>query len=155
MVLIPRMNGQVTDERPLRMTRQRRVILEELKSLRTHPTAQELFDRVRRRLPRISLGTVYRNLEILSARGMIHTLEIGSPQRRYDGNADDHYHLCCIRCGRVDDAPMARLADLEKALGQASGYDVVGHRLEFRGICPECRAREQEPPSFPNSEEGR
>lgn len=121
------------------MTPQRRVILEELKNFETHPTAREVYDRVRDRLPRISLGTVYRNLELLSRRGMIHRLGLGSGERRYDGDTDDHYHLCCIRCGRIEDAPMARLAHLEEMLGKTNGYDVIGHRIEFTGLCPSCK----------------
>ena len=147
------MGGQTTEEEPLRMTRQRRVILEELKGLSTHPTARAIHDRVRRRVPGISLGTVYRNLEILSGRGTIRTLELACPPRRYDSDTEDHYHLCCIRCGRVDDAPISPISDLEEALGEASGYALVGHHVEFKGICPECRAREHEPHSFPNCKE--
>jgi Fe2+ or Zn2+ uptake regulation protein len=128
----------------LRITPQRRVILEELRSVHEHPTAREVFDRVRVRLPHISLGTVYRNLEILSRRGMIRTLELGCTERRYDGDTDDHYHLCCIRCGRIEDAPMAPLAGLEEALDATTGYALIGHRLEFKGICPGCQAAQKD-----------
>jgi Fe2+ or Zn2+ uptake regulation protein len=124
----------------IRMTPQRRVILEELRLLPGHPTAREVFDQVRRRLPRISLGTVYRNLDAFARHGMIRTLELGCAGRRYDDDLDEHYHLCCIRCGRIVDAPMERLNGLEEALGEAAGFEVVGHRLEFEGICPECKA---------------
>ena len=71
------------------MTRQRPVILEELKNLTTHPTADELYSMVRRRLPRISLGTVYRNLEILSEMGLAQKLESAGAQRRYGGDVTD------------------------------------------------------------------
>ena len=122
------------------MTRQRRVILEELRLLSGHPTAREVFDHVRRRLPRISLGTVYRNLDAFARHGMIRTIELGCAGRRYDDDLDEHYHLCCVRCGRIVDAPMGRLDGLEEALGDADGFDVLDHRLRFEGICRECKA---------------
>ncbi|MBW2172694.1 MAG: transcriptional repressor, partial [Deltaproteobacteria bacterium] len=88
------------------MTPQRKVILEELRMADSHLTADDVYKMVRARLPRISLGTVYRNLEILSRLGMIHKLELGGMQKRFDGKTQDHYHLRCLRCGRIDDVPM-------------------------------------------------
>ncbi len=123
----------------LRMTTQRQVILEELKKLKTHPTAGELCQIVRERLPRISLGTVYRNLEILSRQGMIQKLEVGGTEMRFDGATHNHYHLRCLHCGRVDDLDMEVVAGLEQRAGEISDYDIIGHRLEFVGICPQCR----------------
>jgi len=125
----------------LRMTRQRRVILEELKAVSSHPCAAEVYEKVRRRLPRISLGTVYRNLELLSDAGMIQRLDIESGRRRYDGRTGSHYHLRCMRCGRVEDVPLEPVADIESAVGQLSGYEISGHHLEFFGLCPDCRAK--------------
>ena len=76
-----------------RMTRQRRVILEELKKANSHLTADGVYDVVRQQLPRISLGTVYRNLEILSESGVIKKLEFGSSQKLFDGRPENHYHV--------------------------------------------------------------
>ena len=75
----------------LRMTQQRQVILEELRNVNTHPSADEIYEMVRKRLPRISLGTVYRNLEILCASGEIQKLEAGGSIKRFDGNPRNHY----------------------------------------------------------------
>jgi Fur family ferric uptake transcriptional regulator len=122
-----------------RMTHQRKVILDEIRKVKTHPTADEVYDLVRKRLPRISLGTVYRNLEILSARGLIQRIGPPSQQMRFDGDTKDHYHLRCVSCGRVEDAPMISVDDLEEAVRNQSDYSIVGHRLEFMGICPACR----------------
>lgn len=124
----------------IRMTPQRRLILDELRGCMTHPTAKEVYDRVRVRMPRISLATVYRNLDSLSRQGIIGRMELGCAERRYDGDPHDHYHLCCVRCGRIADAPIERLRGLEDTLASASGYTVLGHWIEFRGICPDCRA---------------
>jgi Fur family ferric uptake transcriptional regulator len=141
------------EQKPLRMTKQREAILQALRSLETHPTAQDVHDQVRLRVPHVSLGTVYRNLEILSAHGLIGKLELACHQRRYDGQLGMHYHVCCIRCGRVDDAPISPVAHLEGAVARVSGYEVLGHRLEFNGICPRCKG-DPGPVSSANGSEG-
>ena len=122
----------------LRMTRQRRVILEELRKVNTHQSADEVYESVRKRLPRISLGTVYRNLEILSESGDIQKLEPGCSLKRFDGNPSEHCHIRCVRCGRIADAPM--IPDLEIDLGRVNTteFEIIGHRLEFLGVCPNC-----------------
>jgi Fur family ferric uptake transcriptional regulator len=126
-----------------RLTRQRRVILEVLRSRHTHPTADTLYEMVRQRLPRISLGTVYRNLEILTALGEIQTLELSGSQKRYDGVPKKHYHIRCLNCGRIDDAPIAPLNTLEDSLYGSTVFTIMGHRLEFIGLCPLCSQDEQ------------
>jgi Fur family ferric uptake transcriptional regulator len=123
------------------MTPQRQVILEELRGVRSHPSADEIYAMVRRRLPRISLGTVYRNLEILSELGKIQKLEAGGALKRFDGNSENHYHIRCTCCGKVVDAPFEVMERLEERLETPDGYLVFGHRLEFQGICPGCRER--------------
>ena len=120
------------------MTRQREVILKELRSAKIHPSADEVYERVRRYLPRISLGTVYRNLEILSEMGEIQKLELGGDIKRFDWNPKKHYHIRCMQCGRVDDAPIAPLQQVEDELYGATVFTIIGHRLEFEGLCPEC-----------------
>ena len=127
------------DRLNFRMTPQRKVILEELRKVNTHPSADEIYAMVRRRLPRISLGTVYRNLEILAENGQIQKLELGSSLKRFDGVAENHYHIRCIRCDRVVDAPVDFDPALDQKLKSISDFDIIGHRLEFIGICPACR----------------
>ena len=99
-----------------------------------------MFEIVRQRLPGISLATVYRNLERLSELGMVLKLDLGGGQARYDGALEAHDHVRCVRCGRVEDL---RLIPIEA--GQQDpleGYEVLGRRLEFYGVCPECRKQE-------------
>ena len=122
----------------LRMTRQRKVILEELCKVDTHPSADEVYAMVRKRLPRISLGTVYRNLEILAERGQIQKLEPGGTLKRFDGKTESHYHLRCIRCDRMIDAPVDFDVMIKHDLKSATDFKIIGHKLEFIGICPEC-----------------
>jgi Fe2+ or Zn2+ uptake regulation protein len=122
-----------------RMTRQRRVILEELQKTKTHPTADELYNRVREKIPNVSLGTVYRNLEVLSQCGVILKLETTGSHMRFDPNVENHYHIRCVNCGRVADAPVEMFDGIDAQLEQASRYRIIGHRLEFMGICPHCQ----------------
>ena len=121
-----------------RMTRQREVILEEIRRAKVHPSADEVYEMVRKRLPRISLGTVYRNLEILSELGEIQKLELGGDIKRFDWDPKKHYHVRCLKCGRVDNAPIAPLREIEDELYGATVYTIIGHRLEFEGLCPRC-----------------
>jgi len=129
-------------EKNLRMTRQRKVILEELRKLNTHPSADEIYEVVRHRLPRISLGTVYRNLEVLSELGEIQKLELSGLLKRFDWDTKKHYHIRCVRCSRVDDAPIAPLNQLDNELYGATVFEIIGHNLEFTGLCPECSRQE-------------
>ncbi len=124
------------------MTRQRKVILEELRKLNTHPSADEIYEVVRHRLPRISLGTVYRNLEVLSELGEIQKLELSGLLKRFDWETKKHYHIRCVRCSRVDDAPIAPLNQLDNELYGATVFEIIGHNLEFTGLCPECSRQE-------------
>jgi Fe2+ or Zn2+ uptake regulation protein len=124
----------------LRMTRQRKIILEELRKVNTHPCADEIYESVRRRMPRISLGTVYRNLEILSRLGEIQKLEVGGILKRFDGLAENHYHIRCTSCGRVSDVPIPTMEGLEDDIQGISEFTVLGHRLEFIGKCGDCAA---------------
>lgn len=124
-----------------RMTRQRQVIIEELRKVKSHPTADEIYRKVRRRLPRISLGTVYRNLEILSDSGSVSKLDLAGRQRRFDGDLTPHYHVRCVQCERVEDVMAKPQTRLEESFTDATGYRIIGHRLEFIGICPRCQKR--------------
>ena len=118
------------------------MILEELCRLHSHPTATDLFDIVRRRLPRISLGTVYRNLDQLAEAGMIQRLESGGGQARFDGNIEPHQHVRCIHCGAVADVHDGPTEPAVHNITSAGGYEIISCHLEFIGVCPDCR-REQ------------
>ena len=122
----------------LRRTRQRKVILEELCKVDTHPSADEVYAMVRKRLPRISLGTVYRNLEILAESGDIQKLEPGCTLKRFDGKTENHYHLRCVRCDRVVDAPVDFEVTIRQDLKNTTDFKIIGHKLELIGICPAC-----------------
>ncbi|MCP4378625.1 MAG: transcriptional repressor [bacterium] len=134
------MNNKQNNTKPteLRMTRQRRVILEELGTPNHHPTADAIYHRVRLKIPNISLGTVYRNLEVLSQSGQIRKLHVGSSQKQFDGALHPHYHVRCIQCGHLSDLPSEPFGDLEATARGNSGFNIVGHELEFEGLCEQC-----------------
>ena len=131
---------QTSQTQTRRMTRQRQVVLEEVRKVRSHPTADEVYEMVRLRLPKVSLGTVYRNLDRLSRDGLIATIE-GPGQRRYDGDMDDHTHLRCTRCGYVGDAEPIEVP-LEQFSDTAGDFEISSCRVEFLGTCGECRNRQ-------------
>jgi len=126
-------------DRPQRRnTRQREIMLQELQKLTTHPTAVGLYRIVARRLPKISLGTVYRNLDLLARTGVIQKLEFGSEEARFDGNTTPHDHIRCVKCGRVDDIAPQQLDLSGGAKDDFHGYSVLVRRVEFFGVCPQC-----------------
>jgi Fur family transcriptional regulator, ferric uptake regulator len=122
----------------MRLTTQRQIILEELGKVTSHPTANEVYDMVRRRLPRIGLGTVYRNLELMADIGIILKLEVGGTQKRFDATVEPHYHIRCSACGKVNDVHMAIQEQINQLAEEASNYKILGHHIEFSGICKDC-----------------
>lgn len=123
----------------LRMTNQREMILQELKKSKEHLTADELYERVKKKMPRISLATVYRNLEILSEVGMIGKLEVSGRQKRFDWDTSEHDHIFCVKCHRVDNLELDRSKLGLMSPENVNGYKVTGFRLEFAGLCKNCR----------------
>ena len=124
----------------LRMTNQREMILRELKKSKGHLTADELYERVKKFMPRISLATVYRNLEILSDVKMIKKLEISGRQKRFDSELEDHDHIYCVECHRIENLDIGA-NHVELPVDDAHGYTVTGRRLEVTGICPRCQKK--------------
>ena len=129
-----------------RHTRQGRAILEALREVNTHPTAAELYDLLRCSLPRISLGTVYRNLEALARDGLIRKLVSGHEEARFDGDLSRHHHVRCVECGRVADVRDVATDSIQTAeVGRLTGFEILGHRLDFFGVCPKCLAHRLSP----------
>lgn len=121
------------------MTRQGKLILEVLRESRDHLTADEVYDEVKKELPNISLATVYRNLEKLVETGDIQRAGLGGSKRRYDARLDTHYHIRCLLCGGLQDLPITPEVTVEEGEWGKTDYDILGHELEFVGVCPECR----------------
>ncbi len=134
----------------MRMTSQREIILEELKKLKSHPTADELYLVVKKRLPRISIATVYRNLEQMSEAGIVRKLEYSGRQKRFDGRAYPHNHVHCVKCGRVADVMTRPGKDIRAVIEDACGYKIIDDHVEFTGICPECQSEQPKDPGILN-----
>lgn len=122
----------------IRLTRQRAIIMEVLKGTTLHPTADWIYDRVRKRCPNVSLGTIYRNLNLLKEKGLIRELTFGKNTARYDYNFEPHHHIICLKCGKLEDIECEVHPNLNKSVEKMSGYKIVAHQLEFNGICPGC-----------------
>jgi Fe2+ or Zn2+ uptake regulation protein len=125
----------------LRWTPQRKAIVEVLWGSADHPTAEQIYELVRRRHPEMSKATVYNTMEVLAAVGQVETLHTTDGVRRYDPNPVPHHHLRCRGCARVIDLPASELpgvAPLPERL--TSGFKVYGYRIEFQGLCESCRA---------------
>ena len=121
-------------------TNQRRVIMEELRKLKSHPTAEELYCKVRERIPLISLATVYRNLDVLSEAGEVLRLEIAGKQKRFDGDVSNHHHMRCSVCGAVVDIDCPRLKNVDRELAAVlEELDCSSFSLELSGVCRNCR----------------
>lgn len=121
-----------------RRTRQLTAICEVVAAAHDHPTADEVCERVRRRLPRISLGTVYRNLQKLADQQQLRAVHLADRPTRYDGMLAAHDHFLCERCGTVADLPRTVPARPDCAGLNQAGYRVRAHALTFYGLCPDC-----------------
>ena len=123
----------------MKISKQGAVILEELRKLKSHPRSDELYDLVRRRLPRVSLGTVYRNLDRLQREGLVQEVYCGDFVR-YDGNVSAHDHFFCQHCRRVWDTAHAESAPPGDPTPALPGFLVAGQYRMFFGLCPECQS---------------
>lgn len=126
----------------MRQTRQRQLILEHLKKTANHPTATEIYDRVRQDLPNISLGTVYRNLETLCNLDLARKIETFGGQKRFDAIVADHMHAICTKCGKVRDIEAGPEFNPDELRRIDSDFEITGVRVDLLGICPECRRTE-------------
>ena len=124
-----------------RNTKQRQIILDELRKVRTHPSADTLFKMVRRRIPDISYGTIYRNLNLLKDENRVLELSFGKHSCRYDGTVKEHFHLFCLECENVFDVEETGLGRLDKKIADKMNFRVEYHRLEFFGYCDSCKTK--------------
>lgn len=127
-----------------RRTIQRAIIYETLIRDKSHPSAQQLHKKVRRRIPHISFGTVYRTLNLLKEQGVVLELPLGNDASRWDGNRAPHYHFICESCQKIIDLPFVVRRDLDRKLERGSDLKVFNHRLEFYGLCAQCQAIQKE-----------
>ncbi len=124
---------------PGRNTKQRRLVLDAVRARTDHPSADDIYLDVRRQDSRVSRGTVYRNLNILAEAGEITHVKVPAADR-YDLRLDRHYHLFCVSCGAVCDAPIPYREAYDRRVEAQTEFQVARHRLIFEGLCGKCRA---------------
>ena len=122
----------------LKHSRQRDAILNMLRSRYDHPTAEQIYTDLKVEFPRLSLGTVYRNLSLLESMGEILKISAAGTSERYDGNPGDHYHFVCEICSRVDDVCVPVNTDINSEVHSVTGAKVNKHTTLFFGTCKEC-----------------
>lgn len=122
-----------------RQTKQRKIILDYLNKNRCHPSADEIYDAVRVEMPHISLSTVYRNLDFLQRNGIIKAIETGGGQRRFDYNTEDHHHIRCVKCRKVEDIELDLNNDIAEYCSGKTDFEILGYDIDIYGICPACK----------------
>ena len=125
----------------LRLTPQRSAVLDVLTTSRDHPTAAEVYERVRELSPGIGPATVYRALGFLVERGYALELTLdGGAAARYDANTARHDHLVCQGCGRAEDVDSPVPAGVVDRVSHDTGFSISGYALQYHGLCPQCQA---------------
>ncbi len=128
----------------LRLTPQRLAICRLLASTDQHPSAQMIYEQLRPEFPSLSLATVYNTLDTLVRLGVVNALgSVGDDTVRYDADTSPHVNLACIVCHRVTDLPSRYVEALEREVAVTSGYHLMGARVVYYGLCPECQQRER------------
>jgi Fe2+ or Zn2+ uptake regulation protein len=122
-----------------RSTPQRQFILDYLRASLTHPTADEIFQAVRKNLASISFGTVYRNLDLLEKMGEISSIYYSKDHVRYDPIPEKHYHFICLNCDKVEDLVFQEIPDIDKQVEKTLPVKVTHHLLNFYGHCADCK----------------
>ena len=128
----------------LKKSRQRDAILANVEGRNDHPTADMIYMDIRKEIPNISLGTVYRNLSLLADLGEILRVSINGKAERFDGITNFHYHFVCRECNQILDLPMDYVSEINKLAQKAFPGQITGHDAFFYCYCPECMKRQQE-----------
>lgn len=127
----------------IKYSKQREVIKTNLANRYDHPTAETVYLDVKNEFPNISLGTVYRNLSLLTELGEIQKISTCMGPDRFDGNPAQHYHFLCRKCGCVMDIDLENQDYLDNAASEVFPGSIEGHSVQFYGVCPECMKNPQ------------
>jgi Fur family transcriptional regulator, ferric uptake regulator len=129
------------DERGLKSTRQRSLIIDTFFELQGHPTVEELWGQVRQEDERVSVATVYRTMKLLSDSGLAHARNFGDGQTRYEAavGKEHHDHLICTGCGAIVEFENDRIEQLQGAVARKHGFLVTNHKMELYGLCRRCQ----------------
>jgi Fur family peroxide stress response transcriptional regulator len=126
-----------------RLTPQRMAVLKILATSEGHPSVEQIYERVKVDFPMTSLATIYKTVTLLKEMGEVLELGFSDDSNRYDGHKPyPHPHLICIKCKKIVDPQVAALSELHQEVAQSTNYRILSHRLDFFGICPQCREEE-------------
>jgi len=137
----------------LKYSRQRAAIWDYIKDRKDHPTADMVYEGVRKDYPKISLGTVYRNLMLMKDIGKIRTVEVGDGAIHFDPNVSEHDHFICSCCGKVIDIDVEDIARIKELASRNFGGRIDGYSAFFYGICEECIAKAAHAEPVPSSDQ--
>ena len=122
------------------LTSHRRAVLEALEEANGHPSAEDIYLIVKKKNPRVALGTVYQALSVLEEIGVVDSKHWSESPTRYDLNVQPHLDIRCARCGEVSEIPSVELGELEKRIRNNTPYEVTRTTIVVEGLCPSCRA---------------
>ena len=129
---------------PVRRTRQRQLVLEAVRKSDDHPTAAQVYKRVRRRYPKIAYATIYNALRWWVAQGELREFTFGGDAARYDRNQERHDHAICTRCGKLIDAEVKLPQKLLDEVQRQTGLRVTTHHVQFLGLCSSCAKKSRQ-----------
>ncbi|MCC3374924.1 Fur family transcriptional regulator [Cohnella sp. REN36] len=122
------------------LTAPRRMVYDIVMASEDHPTAADIIDRLKSSGSSVAYATVYNSLRYLTDEGLIHELKLEGNASRYDGRVEDHQHIVCVSCGKVDEVMTASPKDWLDRIAAETGYRITDEQLLFKGVCAECRA---------------
>ena len=124
-----------------KLTPQRLAIIRILAGSENHPSVEDIYNLLHKRFPGISQATVYRNIMLIKSLGEVLEIGFAGASTRYDGiKPFPHPHVVCLKCNKIIDPELASLHDMTTEITDESGFEIVTFRLDFFGVCPECRA---------------
>jgi len=126
-------------EKGYKVTPQRIAVYDILKNTKEHPSVDMLYSKLQPVYPTMSLATVYKSLEVFKELGLVQELNVGEDKFRYDANVNQHPHITCINCGKVEDVYDEMLFDLADQVQKKTGYQLTNQQLYFFGYCPSCK----------------
>ncbi|QSX06748.1 transcriptional repressor [Sedimentibacter sp. zth1] len=124
-----------------RNTIQGQLVLDAVKQLANHPTAEDVYNYVVQLHPNISKGTVYRNLNSLSEDGLLLKISVPDAADRFDQTTHMHYHIKCMNCGKFEDVELEYMSGIDDKVSKATKYNILGHDIVFKGVCSECNSK--------------
>jgi Fur family peroxide stress response transcriptional regulator len=127
-----------------KLTPQRLAISKILAVSEGHPSVEMIYEALQERFPTMSLATVYRNVMLIKSMGEVLELGFADGSNRYDGNRPrPHPHVVCVRCKKIVDPELESLGDMSEEVETETGFRILTHRLDFFGVCDDCRRSEQ------------